>query len=281
MALGLARPVGMVTADPLYTTSAGRWQLPIRDLGGDAIFRIHPLIQSGRKTVRGTSFVDGRPYCDCIPGHLCVLRYPTFPYTNVVLGAYQNERAKRDPFEMKPNGDYMVTGSRQFKYPHWDKKTGGGCEHCVDIHGNAVIDPVTKLPKPRCCTRPTKTFKKEELGLYQPNVFGSPEWCADMHPRNRVEGGYGVLKNLALVNWGHGYHHFVGLVRESIVAAFAVMAMNYQLQRAWEVRKSLTAGETQPVTTLPSSVPTQTTPQGAAAARREREAQERDARRGP
>lgn len=276
---GAGRPIGNVTADPLYTTNAARWQLPIRDLGGDAIFRIHSTIQGGRRSVRQTTFVDGRPYCDCIPGHLCELRYPTFPYTSTALGNYQGERAKRDPFEMKPNGDYMANGSRQFKYPHWDPTTGGGCEHCVDINGNPVIDPATGLAKPKCCTRATKTFKKHDLGLYQPEVHGTDAWQKLMNPRNRVEGGYGVLKNLALVNWGHDYHHFVGLARESLVAAFAVMAMNFHLQRTWEVRQKLTAPESQPETTLPSSVPTETTPQATAAARRERQAAERDARR--
>ena len=50
----------------------------------------------------------------------------------------------------------------------------------------------------------------------------------------------GAFKNLALVNWGHDYHHFVGLVRETLVATFAVVAHNFHAQRTWAAKVALT-----------------------------------------
>ncbi len=50
---------------------------------------------------------------------------------------------------------------------------------------------------------------------------------------------YGALKSLALVNWGHGYHYFVGLVRETLVMTFSVMAYNFHIQRTFAVRRAL------------------------------------------
>jgi hypothetical protein len=32
------------------------------------------------------------------------------------------------------------------------------------------------------------------------------------------------------VNWGHDYHYFVGLVRETLVATFAVVAHNFHVK---------------------------------------------------
>ena len=154
----------------------------------------------------------------------------------------------------------------------------------MDAYGNAVLTPTTGVPRPRCCTKRTKTFSTKELALYQPSPHGSPAWQLEWNPRNRVEGGYGILKNLALVNWGHGYHHFVGLAKESLVAAFAIMAMNFHIQRTWKVRKDLTTEPApHPTATLPSDVPLQLTPQGLTSARKEREAAERQAarQRGP
>jgi hypothetical protein len=52
-------------------------------------------------------------------------------------------------------------------------------------------------------------------------------------------GTFGIFKNLAIVNWGHDYHHFVGLVRETLVATFAVVAHNFHVQRTWRARMAL------------------------------------------
>jgi len=82
---------------------------------------------------------------------------------------------------------------------------------------------------------------RDELGLYQDVPFGEPEWFRRWNARDRVEGTFGAFKNLALVNWGHDYHHFVGLVRETLVATFAVIAYNFHVQRTWAARVALGA----------------------------------------
>ena len=82
---GNARILGNIVADPAYTINVDRWQLPIRALGADAIFRLHATMQAGRKTVRGAVFVDGRPYCRCIPDTLARLRYPKFPFNSTTV----------------------------------------------------------------------------------------------------------------------------------------------------------------------------------------------------
>ena len=50
-----------------------------------------------------------------------------------------------------------------------------------------------------------------------------------------------MLKNLALVNWGRDYHHFVGLTREGLVAAYAAMAYNFHTQRTFSAKLARTA----------------------------------------
>ena len=226
-----ARPIGYVVADPAYSPNVAHWQLPIRALGGSAVFRLHRQNQAGRKSIRGNTFVDGRPYCSCIPDELANLDFPKFPFTKRQLEEHQDLVELRAPFEMKPNGAYKKNGSRQFRTPHFAKATkSGGCERCVDARGHAVIDEETNQPRPPCCTQATHTFSRTELGLYQDAVFGSEGWSSLWNRRNRVEGSYGIIKALALVNWGHGYHHFTGLARESVVATFAVMAHNFHIQ---------------------------------------------------
>ncbi len=85
----------------------------------------------------------------------------------------------------------------------------------MQADGSPVIDRATGQPRPRCCTQATKVFTREELALYQDVAFGEPDWFTKWNARDRIEGAFGSFKNLALVNWGHDYHHFVGLVRET------------------------------------------------------------------
>jgi len=84
-------------------------------------------------------------------------------------------------------------------------------------------------------------FGQRRLGLYQDEAFGEPGWFTKWNARDRIEGAFGSFKNLALVNWGHDYHHFVGLVRETLVATFAVVAHNFHVQRTWRARLALSA----------------------------------------
>jgi hypothetical protein len=266
-------------ADPAYSPNVAEWQLPIRAMGGSAIFRLHRVNQAGRRDVRGTTFVDGRPHCECIPNHLATLAYPKFPYLRRELDDFQADVVRRRPFEMKPNGNYRKNGSRQFLTPHFDKATKtGGCKYCVDAFGHPVIDATTGQPLPPCCTQATHTFSGTELGMYQDAAFGTKEWEKLWNPRNRVEGSYGVLKALALVNWGHDYHHFTGLARETLVATFAVMAYNFQIQRTHAARMKLLRGEPlRPHSLLPPAEPTETLPASIAIARHAAAAAEREA----
>jgi len=289
VASGAAPPLGLVVADPAYSATADEWMHPIRELGGSAVFRLHRTNQAGPRHHRGQLFVDGRPYCSCMPTELVELEFPRFPYSRIQMKNYQEQVQPRRQWEMLPNGDYRSNGSRQFKSPHHATDRGamgeeGGCTFCVDAHGHAVVEPVTGLAKNRCCTQRTKVFRKEELGLYQKEAFGTREWYADWTPRNRVEGSYGILKSLALVNWGRDYHHFTGLVRETLVAALAVMAHNHHVQRTFYARQDLLAEDESPGAEdrLPSKAPTQTLPGSIAVAEKEAVAAAREASpRGP
>ena len=234
--------LGDVVADPAYSANPADWQLALRDLGASPIFRLHRQNQAGRRTRGGVSLVDGRPYCSCIPDSLAEIPFPRFPSRTDQLVAYSTEVTKRRRFEMKPNTAFRSDGSRQFRFPHWDPaRRTGGCWHCVHADGSPVIDHETGMPKPRCCNQATKVLSREDLGLYQDVPFGEAQWFTRWNARDRVEGSFGALKNLALTNWGRSYHHFVGLVRETLVATFAVVAHNVHTERTWRAKLALQA----------------------------------------
>lgn len=95
------------------------------------------------------------------------------------------------------------------------------------------------------------------MATWQDSAYGSDDWYRCWNVRNRVEGSYGVMKSLAVLNYGHDYHHFVGLAREMLVAAFAAVAYNFHMLRSWQARSALMAASDHG---LPSPSPRLTTP---------------------
>lgn len=265
---GANKPLGSVVADPAYSANPRDWQQPIRQLAGSPIFRLHRTNQAGRRFFDGLTFVDGRPYCSCIPDDLAEIPFPRYPHRRATLEQFMSDVSKRQRWEMPANTGFRPDGSRQFRYPHWNPRTKtGGCYCCVNRDGTPVINETTGLAKLPCCTKATRVVDAEALGLYQDVAFGEPEWFERWNARDRVEGSFGSLKNLALTNWGRDYHHFVGLVRETLIATFAVIAHNQHIQRTWKAKQALLAS--QPIPRAPlkrqnrrPEPPAQGTPRG-------------------
>ena len=244
--------LGEVVADPAYSTSA--WMAGLKLMSARPVARLHRTNQDGlhwHKVGKGiragqVATIGGRPVCECIVHtHLPDLRFPKFPYTPAQLHAYQAEVVKIGQFEWAPNGAPAADGSRRYLAPHRKGPDGqsGGCDHCTHTNGAPVIGADGR-PRARCCQMVSRTLPLDVIALDQGVVHGSPDWYPMWNVRNRVEGSYGVLKNLSVVNYCRASHHFVGLARETLVAAFAVFAYNVHMLRQWQHRHTLDQADT-------------------------------------
>jgi hypothetical protein len=85
-----------------------------------------------------------------------------------------------------------------------------------------------------------KGFEERRLAAGPPAVL---PWLGSLAPgaghMGRGQSAGGARFDLDVVNWGHDYRHFVGLVRETRVATFAVVAYNFHVQRTWRARIAL------------------------------------------
>lgn len=272
---GEVQILGDVIADPGYTMAgAARWYLPVKALGGVPVGRLHRNNQDGPRfhTVgRGKRAgevltIAGRPMCECVmQTPLPDLRFPKFPYTSGQLAAYQRQITGLEAFAWRPNGSTKADGKRSWLAPHGGRGADGeegGCEHCVTPDGPAIADD--GRPVQRCCTTRSRLIPAEVTAYDIGVPYGHDDWYGRWNTRNRVEGTFGVLKNLAVVNWGRSYHHFVGLARETIVAVFATVAYNAHMLAQWRARQQLVdpdpepepfgpAPEAQPVETMPGA----------------------------
>lgn len=257
---GEAALLGDIVADPAYTAaSITAWQLPLKALGACPIGRLHRRNQDGvrfAKVGKGkragqVATISGRPVCECVAHTpLAELRFPKFPYNRRMLDDYQVEIVKLADFEWEPNGARRADGQRQYLSPHGGAVTTptkvarsrgagvGGCELCVEADGSAVVGEDGRA-RQRCCTARSRLLPEEVTALDMGMIHGSPDWYERWNPRNRVEGSYGVIKNLAVVNWGRNYHHFVGLARETVATAFAMVAYNDHMLRSWQAKADL------------------------------------------
>jgi hypothetical protein len=268
----LERPLGQVIADPGYSMASPEdWHIPLHELGARPVFRPHKTNQDADhwvmvgKGARRTQvlFRAGRPMCECAARMPEVkLTFPTFPFTTTELTDYQKQIERLRQFEWKPNGDFRPNGSRQFLAPHAAENGGaGGCEHCLTADGKPVLVKGRKVT--RCCQTSSRLFSAEAVAWWQDHTFGTAAWCDDWNVRSRVEGSYGILKNPAIVNWGRDFHHFVGLARETLAAAVAVISYNFHMLRSWQRKQRLVDAGTegfdpfgphQPTTTVPEEL---------------------------
>lgn len=92
---------------------------------------------------------------------------------------------------------------------------------------------------------------------------GGPEWCGKWNPRSRVEGSYGIFKNLGVIGYCRSYHHYVGLARATLIAAVALVAYNFHMLNQWKARQALATTrdeDFEPVAALPSDQPIEIAP---------------------
>ena len=163
---GRARPIpsAMWSLTPPTARTRPTGSCHCRAMGASSWFRLHRTNQGGFRSFGDQLFVDGRPCCPCAAYALEHRSFPTFPYTGAQLTEYQRWATQRARFEMKPNGPWRPDGGRQFFAVHYERHhpagtPAGGCEHCVDRFGDPVIDQLTNLPRPRCCTQGTKKLR--------------------------------------------------------------------------------------------------------------------------
>jgi hypothetical protein len=243
IAAGTARKLGDIGTDCGYSQANPRnWHLPIRALGGNPIYRLHSQNQAGiHNRHPKVPFCDGEPVCECCIGHdLTKIRYPRPGAGDDLHLQFQRDVEQRFKlFGYRSNGDVRADGSRHLLAPHYDSDRPGGpggCEFCVDAAGNTIIDPTTKQPKPRCCTKRSYVFTAEHLAWAQYPRYGTPAWRDRNVLRNRVEGANSLVKNTDIVRWGkQDSHHYRGRAFESIIAALAIAIVNLEQLENWEI----------------------------------------------
>ena len=217
-ASGETQPLGDIAGDGAFFPTS-QAALEMKALGAMPIFHMHATNQQGlKRRDEHVVWIDGRPYCKCIPERLRVLRYPRLPHEHRERAAHRRQLAKREPFAYTTHGTARADGSRRWASPHTKKRA---CLHCDN-------DPV------RCCQRTTRLFSPEDLALVQPEVFGDEKWALSYARRALVEGYFGVLQSFSGLRNDNVRFHQHGKI--ALAHALLVAATNLHLVATWRKR---------------------------------------------
>ena len=218
--------IGDVLADGGYSQArAEHWQLPIRALGGEPIFRLHGTNQEGHKgAIRHGQYlkIDGRLYCACLPDRLRSATYPHRPtrdrsYNRQRKADYNLINEARRPYELRYRTTTR-TGMR-FSTPHH----GLGCTNCSNSDR-------------QCCDKRLISIPWDELGNYQRHQFGSAQWEASYSRRSRIEGYFGNIKNSMVGGHVRDTAQFFEFAKISFAFIFNAMATNLARLKDWKAR---------------------------------------------
>jgi hypothetical protein len=127
--------------------------------------------------------------------------------------------AERAAYELRPRGRYRDTGMR-FTPPHADKP----CPHCGTDDA--------------CCGTKSIVLTWEKLGLYQEEIFGSPEWAISYNRRSHVEGFFGSLKSPTVGRHSRNTARFFEYAKAALAATFAAVATNLHLLTKWHADRA-------------------------------------------
>lgn len=145
--------------------------------------------------------------------------------------------AERDTYAFVRHNTGRTTGKERWKCPARAGKIQ--CAACplagaMPPGTPQVSDPPDADTAPRGCQQATITVPWDvSPKLRQPCTHGSPEWIADWTRRSLFEGAFGNWKNPYTENVNRGWIAVVGIVKTTLLAAVAIVAMNLRLLRKW------------------------------------------------
>jgi hypothetical protein len=233
--------IEMLIADRGYTFSKSeRWADPLREMGIDTVFDLHPNQRSTQGTYKGAVQLDGQMYCPALPEAL-------FDIERLDQFATQKEREKffaeierRQTYEMKPHGKEKSGKPRRVKCP-----AAAGVARCALKPDSLNLpydyptiypDQALRSSPPPCCSQDTVSVQVEiQSNTRQSRAWGSREWF-DVYARLRpaVESFFSLIKDPGKEHMSRGRIKMMGLAKTSVMVAFWTAAANLRLLDAFD-----------------------------------------------
>jgi hypothetical protein len=250
--------IDTLIADRGYSFSKPeRWADPLRELGIDTVFDLHPNQRSTQGTHRGALQIDGQLYCPAMPEALFDIERLDQFATKAERETFFAEIELRHGYEMRPFGKEKPGRPRRLRCP-----AAAGVARCAlkPDSLNLPYDYPTIYPDqalastpPPCCSQTTISVPAEiQSATRQSRTWGSREWF-DVYARLRpaVESFFSLIKDPGKEHMSRGRIKMMGLAKTSIMVAFWTAAANLRLLDAFEREEARRSAKGGVVVTIP------------------------------
>lgn len=233
--------IDTLIADRGYTYSKPeRWAEPLRELGIDTIFDLHPHQRSTQGTYKGALQIDGELYCPAMPDSLHDIERLDHFATKKRREEFFSEVERRQTYQMKPFGKEKPGKPRRLRCP-----AAAGVARCLlkpaslklPYHYPTVYpDPGLSSTPPPCCSQTTISVPVEiQSATRQSRTWGTREWF-DAYARLRpaAESFFSLIKDAGKEHMSRGRIKMMGLAKTSVMVAFWAAAANLRLLDAFD-----------------------------------------------
>lgn len=244
---------GDIVMDRAYSQGYERFLEPARAAGYTPHFDLRSDQRGLGGSVDGMVIVDGQPYSPAMPSALYAITPPRIPgATRAEIDAWGRQVAARRPYAIKIRS-IGADGAFGMSCPAARDFTAARCSRKPDSVLLPATIPTFAPPQtvnpPKICAQQKLRVEAEDLPLWQPYPYGSPEWWASMGRRARVEGSFGCLKDEATQDISRGRIRVMGRAKTALMAVFLAAAVNIRLAR--KLRNAAEAGQGAPTRRRP------------------------------
>jgi hypothetical protein len=237
-----------ITADREYSISKD-WQRRMHIVGLTPHFLLTKNQLGHTSTLAsGAIIVDGIPYSPGMPNHL---RQSFAP----IMFATRDDRAnvaawnlQRAPYRLRANGGARQDdGSLKLYCPasnlakaaiSCDNKPASKAGKPNRIQIGTALPVIMNSPKPAICAQSTATISFDEAPYWQPYIPGTPEHQWSVNRRNLVESAFSRIKDEATQSVRRGTFRVMGRAKVSLMVLFNAMAANLIEVERWQLRKA-------------------------------------------
>lgn len=232
------RPVpapGDIVMDRAYSQGYERFLEPARAAGYTPHFDLRADQRGLGGSVAGMVIVDGQPFSPAMPAALHDITPPRIPgATRADVAAWGAQVAAREPYAIKVRS-IGADGAFHLSCPAARDFTAARCgrkpESVLLPATIPTFAPAQVAAPPKICVQQKVRVEAEDLPLWQPYPYGSPEWWASMGRRARVEGAFGCMKDEATQDVSRGGFRVMGRAKTALMAVFLAAAVNIRLAR--------------------------------------------------
>jgi hypothetical protein len=232
-------PLGDVLTDSGYSHRVPKnWALPLRGMGAQHVFDLHPHDRGPHGTHAGAVTANGNLYCPATPTALLNISPPPTGANPEQIATHDRQTAEAAHYKLTPINRTDPDGYHRAACPATTGKIR--CSHRPQSLTLPYDRPeIGRPPDPRpvCCTQKTVTIPPTvNAKTRQKHDYPGPAWRTSYARRTAAERAYSTLKDPATNNINRGWCRLHGLAPILLFLTATTIIRNQRISDAYTTR---------------------------------------------